>query len=75
MLFAWESTSIPRKVSTDHGVRYSPSVVSYFNRKRALRNDMTRYICCNGDCPCSGRMSEQSCPEACLCAEARTQPE
>ncbi|KAK9835363.1 hypothetical protein WJX81_004892 [Elliptochloris bilobata] len=46
-----------------------PSVVSYFNRKRALRNDMTRYICCNGDCPCSGRMSEQSCPEACLCAE------
>lgn len=28
-----------------------------------------RYVCCNGDCPCSGRMAEQSCPEFCLCME------
>ncbi len=34
-----------------------------------LRQWLRRYICCNGDCPCSGRMSEQSCPEFCLCAE------
>ena len=30
---------------------------------------MRRYICCNGDWPCSGRCSEQSCPEACLATE------
>lgn len=30
---------------------------------------MSRYICCNGDCPCSGRMGEQSCPEFCLVME------
>lgn len=28
-------------------------------------------LCCagNGDCPCSGRMGEQKCPEVCLCLE------
>ncbi|KAK9802708.1 hypothetical protein WJX73_009701 [Symbiochloris irregularis] len=46
-----------------------PPCVSYDVRKKALYNDMTRYVCCNGDCPCSGRMGEQSCPELCLCAE------
>ncbi len=30
---------------------------------------MSRYICCNGDCPCSGRMGEQNCPEFCLVME------
>ncbi|RMZ55267.1 hypothetical protein APUTEX25_005545 [Auxenochlorella protothecoides] len=43
--------------------------VSYHLRKRALHNDMTRYLCCNGDWPCSGRCGEQSCPEFCLCTE------
>ena len=38
-------------------------------RAHRLRRWLRRYICCNGDCPCSGRMSEQSCPEFCLCAE------
>lgn len=28
-----------------------------------------RYICCNGGCPCSGRMGESSSPECCLCLE------
>jgi hypothetical protein len=28
-----------------------------------------RYICCNGACPCSGRMGESSNPELCLCLE------
>ena len=31
-----------------------------------------RYICCNGDCPCSGRLGEQSCPEFCLAVEVST---
>ena len=26
-----------------------------------------RYLCCNGDWPCSGRCGEQRCPEFCLC--------
>ena len=95
-------------LGTHTSVCRSASPVSYLNRKRALRNDMSRcvrgtaparmqeaplsgrlfepghiaahrlrqwlrrYICCNGDCPCSGRMSEQSCPEFCLCAEVRS---
>ena len=33
-------------------------------RMRCCASD--RYICCNGDCPCSGRFGEQSCPEFCL---------
>jgi hypothetical protein len=43
--------------------------VSYHLRKRQLRGDMSRYICCNGDWPCSGRCGEQSAPEMCLCLE------
>eukprot|EP00898_Chlorokybus_atmophyticus_P002106 jgi/Chlat1/2897/Chrsp2S04660 len=42
---------------------------SYSLRKRALYGDMSRYVCCGGYCPCSGRMGEQSCPEFCLCLE------
>mmetsp|Transcript_19428 Transcript_19428/g.54306 ORF Transcript_19428/g.54306 Transcript_19428/m.54306 type:complete len:271 (-) Transcript_19428:1711-2523(-) len=38
-------------------------------RKQALHGDMSRYICCNGLCPCSGRMGEQSAPGCCLCLE------
>lgn len=30
-----------------------------------------RYVCCNGDCPCSGRLGESSCPAFCLCMEVR----
>lgn len=50
---------------------FCASCASYSNRKKALRDDMSRYICCNGDCPCSGRMKEQDCPEFCLCMEVR----
>ena len=40
------------------------------NRKRAIYNDMSRYLCCGGFYPCSGRCYEQSNPELCLCLEA-----
>ncbi|GAB4834442.1 hypothetical protein Ancab_032698 [Ancistrocladus abbreviatus] len=42
---------------------------SYLLRKRALYNDMSRYVCCAGYMPCSGRCGESKCPEACLCTE------
>ncbi|XP_050238950.1 uncharacterized protein LOC126688331 [Mercurialis annua] len=42
---------------------------SYMMRKRALYNDMSRYICCAGYFPCSGRCGESKCPELCLCTE------
>ncbi|GAB2224136.1 hypothetical protein Droror1_Dr00004884 [Drosera rotundifolia] len=42
---------------------------SYLLRKRALYNDMSRYTCCAGYMPCSGRCGESSCPELCLCTE------
>ncbi|CAL5222266.1 g4604 [Coccomyxa viridis] len=45
---------------------FCPNCVSYLNRKQALYGDMTRYICCAGHCPCSGKMKEQECPEFCL---------
>ena len=48
---------------------FCASCASYSNRKKALHGDMSRYICCNGDCPCSGRMKESDCPEFCLCLE------
>ncbi|XP_052170955.1 uncharacterized protein LOC127787122 [Diospyros lotus] len=43
--------------------------VSYLLRKRALYNDMSRYTCCGGYMPCSGRCGESKCPELCLCTE------
>ncbi|PIA49257.1 hypothetical protein AQUCO_01300246v1 [Aquilegia coerulea] len=43
--------------------------VSYLLRKRALYNDMSRYTCCAGYLPCSGRCGESRCPEFCLCTE------
>lgn len=49
---------------------WCPYCASYELRKQALHGDMKRYICCNGGCPCSGRMGEKSCPEFCLCMEA-----
>ncbi|KAK1367527.1 Keratin-associated protein like [Heracleum sosnowskyi] len=42
---------------------------SYMLRKRALYNDMSRYVCCGGYLPCSGRCGESKCPEFCLCTE------
>lgn len=42
---------------------------SYLLRKRALYNDMSRYTCCAGYMPCSGRCGESRCPEFCLCTE------
>ncbi|XP_073026818.1 uncharacterized protein [Primulina eburnea] len=44
--------------------------VSYMLRKRALYNDMSRYVCCAGYMPCSGRCGESRCPEFCLATEA-----
>ncbi|XP_004503687.1 uncharacterized protein [Cicer arietinum] len=43
--------------------------VSYLLRKRALYGDMSRYTCCAGYMPCSGRCGESKCPEFCLCTE------
>ncbi|KAI4302954.1 hypothetical protein MLD38_038641 [Melastoma candidum] len=43
--------------------------VSYLLRRRALYNDMSRYVCCGGYMPCSGRCGESQCPELCLGAE------
>ncbi|RYR10505.1 hypothetical protein Ahy_B05g078932 [Arachis hypogaea] len=48
---------------------YSAPCVSYLLRKRALYNDMSRYTCCAGYMPCSGRCGESRCPEFCLCTE------
>ncbi|XP_010314492.1 uncharacterized protein [Solanum lycopersicum] len=42
---------------------------SYLLRKRALYGDMTRYTCCAGYMPCSGRCGESRCPEFCLATE------
>ncbi|KAL4603788.1 uncharacterized protein LOC142613893 [Castanea sativa] len=42
---------------------------SYLLRKRALYNDMSRYVCCAGYMPCSGRCGESKCPEFCLFTE------
>lgn len=43
---------------------------SFQQRKQLLYGDLTRYICCQGMCPCSGRMGEQKCPGVCLGLEA-----
>ena len=43
---------------------------SFQQRKQLLYGDMSRYICCAGSCPCSGRMGEQKCPELCLALES-----
>ncbi|XP_044477363.1 uncharacterized protein LOC123204653 isoform X2 [Mangifera indica] len=48
---------------------FCPPCVSYLLRKRALYNDMSRYVCCAGYMPCSGKCYESSCPEFCLCTE------
>lgn len=42
---------------------------SYLLRKRALYDDMSRYTCCGGYMPCSGKFGESQCPEFCLCTE------
>ncbi|KAK1352775.1 Keratin-associated protein like [Heracleum sosnowskyi] len=47
----------------------SAPCASYMLRKRALYNDMSRYVCCGGYLPCSGRCGESKCPEFCLCTE------
>ncbi|KAG7025990.1 hypothetical protein SDJN02_12488, partial [Cucurbita argyrosperma subsp. argyrosperma] len=47
----------------------SAPCASYLLRKRALYDDMSRYKCCGGYMPCSGKCGEGHCPEACLCTE------
>ncbi|KAE8709421.1 hypothetical protein F3Y22_tig00110332pilonHSYRG01479 [Hibiscus syriacus] len=43
--------------------------VSFDLRKRALHNKMSRYVCCAGYMPCSGKCREDKCPTFCLCME------
>ncbi|KAL0393573.1 UNVERIFIED_CONTAM: hypothetical protein Slati_4323500 [Sesamum latifolium] len=50
-------------------VDFDGPCVSYMLRKRALYNDMSRYVCCAGYMPCSGRCGESRCPEFCLATE------
>ncbi|KAM3409453.1 hypothetical protein ACQJBY_002015 [Aegilops geniculata] len=38
-------------------------------RRHALYNGMSRYVCCAGYMPCSGRCGESKCPELCLATE------
>ncbi|XP_071695845.1 uncharacterized protein [Rutidosis leptorrhynchoides] len=42
---------------------------SYKLRKRALYGDMSRYTCCGGYMPCSGKCREHKCPRFCLFTE------
>eukprot|EP00958_Prasinococcus_capsulatus_P013874 scaffold1439_cov404-Prasinococcus_capsulatus_cf.AAC.47 len=46
-----------------------PWCASYGNRVRFLRGDMSKYLCCGGYVPCSGRCGERHCPEYCLLME------
>lgn len=48
---------------------WCPWCASYQLRKRALYGDMSRYLCCAGYLPCSGRCGEAKCPSCCLCLE------
>ncbi|XP_022891044.1 uncharacterized protein LOC111406078 [Olea europaea var. sylvestris] len=48
---------------------YSGPCVSYRLRKRAIHNDMSRYVCCAGYMSCSGRCGESRCPKFCLATE------
>ncbi|XP_061999871.1 pollen-specific leucine-rich repeat extensin-like protein 3 [Rosa rugosa] len=48
---------------------FCPYCASYKLRKRAIYNDMSRYICCGGYMPCSGKCGEKHCPAFCLCCE------
>ncbi|CAI9784587.1 unnamed protein product [Fraxinus pennsylvanica] len=43
--------------------------VSYTLRKRAIYNDMSRYVCCAGHMSCSGQCGESRCPKFCLATE------
>ncbi|KAK8640574.1 hypothetical protein V6N13_008326 [Hibiscus sabdariffa] len=43
--------------------------VSFDLRQRALHNEMSRYECCAGYMPCSGKCMEDKCPTFCLCLE------
>ncbi|XP_076897617.1 uncharacterized protein LOC143550958 [Bidens hawaiensis] len=42
---------------------------SYKLRKQALYGDMSRYRCCGGYMPYSGKCGERKCPQFCLCTE------
>jgi len=46
---------------------WSYGSASYLPRKRALYNDMSRYVCCAGYMACNGNYGEIQCPELCLC--------
>jgi len=49
---------------------FCPCCVSMALRKKFLHGDMSRYVCCGGFCPCSGKCGESKCPTCCLCLEA-----
>lgn len=46
-----------------------PPCASFAIRKQILGGDMSRYRCCGGMMPCSGRCGEEHCPSLCLFAE------
>ena len=47
----------------------APWCMSYALRRRTLRGDMSRYLCCGGAFPCSGHCGESQAPELCLACE------
>lgn len=46
-----------------------PYCAAYQQRERALVGDWSRYSCCAGMMPCSGKMGESKCPQFCLVLE------
>lgn len=46
-----------------------PCWAAYQQRERALFGNWSRYLCCAGMMPCSGRLGERNCPQLCLLLE------
>ncbi|KAL0324264.1 UNVERIFIED_CONTAM: hypothetical protein Scaly_2393500 [Sesamum calycinum] len=68
VVFLWPDSSLGFGTRLTR-VDFDGPCVSYMLRKRALYNDMSRYVCCAGYMPCSGRCGESRCPEFCLATE------
>ncbi|XP_024524295.1 uncharacterized protein LOC112345364 [Selaginella moellendorffii] len=49
---------------------FCPFCAAYQLRGRSLHNDWSRYQCCGGGLPCSGRCGEPKCPRFCAATEA-----
>lgn len=50
-----------------------PCAAAYKMRQKVLFNDMSRYLCCQGEVGCcgckGGKCGEKNCPFPCLCIE------